>query len=452
MSSDLNLNTNSSDSSELLMQKWLLRIRESTDMLISRISFEECKSWKIRDGEIKHDNDAFFSLTYLQNEREQKFPSVYINQPEIGILAFVLTSVNGAPGIVIQAKDEPGNELITQIAPTVQATYSNYSRKHGGKPTKYLDLVLACDSRNVVSSSLQSENGSKFFQKRNRNQVCISRDINLDPEGLYSIWRLEKLFSLIDCDFTINTDARSVLASSDWAVLLLGSRKCFTLDTSDFTLALFNSYYRDKEIAKFRFARALKLLITFRKRAITSWIKEDIDLEVTKTFEFQNQIRFINVKSSRREVSEWNQPIHHDLALRKHLLICTIVNESVLFLVRVCEEIGLKSRCEFSCSFSYKSDWSENVLDPLYFDLHAGGHRKVISVCQTDEGGRFFKAYADYEIREIPNAVLNSRLESRLIEEGFMWVDAMTLNLILETQEMSTNELRSVSSLLLKWL
>ena len=50
-----------------------------------------------------------------------------------GILGLLKTNINKTPHYLINAKFEPGNYKFIQLSPTVQATFSNINRTHGGK-------------------------------------------------------------------------------------------------------------------------------------------------------------------------------------------------------------------------------------------------------------------------------------------------------------------------------
>ena len=71
----------------------------------------------------------------------------------------------------MQAKAEPGNINTYQLSPTVQATRSNYLQLHGGKRTLYLEFFIDHSKTEVLIDQLQSEQGARFYRKRNRNII-----------------------------------------------------------------------------------------------------------------------------------------------------------------------------------------------------------------------------------------------------------------------------------------
>ena len=86
-------------------------------------------------------------------------------------MEFLLQHRNGVPHVLVQAKVEPGNIGYAQLAPTVQATQSNYERVHGSQETPFLDWFLGQRQDAVLDDCLQSEQGSRFLGKFNRNMA-----------------------------------------------------------------------------------------------------------------------------------------------------------------------------------------------------------------------------------------------------------------------------------------
>lgn len=169
---------------------WIDERREYAQLKTKRIPLSEIKEWTINKEGIEHYTKRFFSIigveSYDKGTGERIASQPIINQPEIGLLGFIFANSEEGLKVLLQAKTEPGNINGTQVGPTVQATFSNYMRVHDGKPTEHLDYFI----KNGVlqdEGSLQSEQGTRFFGKYNRNV-----SIFLDSDKL--IWKLEMVF------------------------------------------------------------------------------------------------------------------------------------------------------------------------------------------------------------------------------------------------------------------
>src|SRR5207249_2629999 len=118
-----------------------------------------------------------------------------IDQPEVGILGFLFRGRDPVE-LLVQAKFEPGNVNLIQLAPTVQATRSNYTRMHGGTVPHLVDEFIHSSASPILDQS-QPEQGTVFLQKRNRNMlVGIDRITGLEPRDDYAWISLPSLLEL----------------------------------------------------------------------------------------------------------------------------------------------------------------------------------------------------------------------------------------------------------------
>jgi len=157
------------------IRDWLAQQRVRSGFSVRRIPFSEAREWSFVDGRIVHRSGRFFSIDGLR--AASRFPGLeaweqpIIDQPEIGILGFFAQRHRGGWRFLVQAKTEPGNEGVVQLAPTLQATASNQRRVHRGREPAHLGLFTHPPRERVVVDQLQSEQGSRFLRKRNRNLV-----------------------------------------------------------------------------------------------------------------------------------------------------------------------------------------------------------------------------------------------------------------------------------------
>jgi oxidase EvaA len=125
----------------------------------------------------------------------------------------IVKKVDGLYYALMQAKAEPGNVDGTQIAPTVQATRSNYMRVHGGKLPLFVERFLGRAKRKVIYEGLQSEEGARFWKKNNLNIVLEVGAGELEDLPAEFRWMtLYQLKRLLLKSNVVNISARSVLA------------------------------------------------------------------------------------------------------------------------------------------------------------------------------------------------------------------------------------------------
>jgi oxidase EvaA len=154
------------------VSEWIAERRDAVEVSCRPVPWSELREWKQVGGRIVHRAGGFFSVAGLA----ARMPAVEVSQPiivqpEVGILGFAVRRRGAAREILLQAKAEPGNLRGVQVGPTVQATESNCKRVHGGRPTPYLELFTRPLPGSRVADSLQSEQGTRFLGKYNRNAM-----------------------------------------------------------------------------------------------------------------------------------------------------------------------------------------------------------------------------------------------------------------------------------------
>ena len=148
---------------------------------IEKIPFHKLKKWKYDNIQevLVHESGHFFSIQGIRVAtnwgRISSWCQPIINQPEIGILGIIAKNFDGVMHFLLQAKVEPGNINYVQLSPTLQATKSNYNRVHEGQTPEYLEYFLD-ENKKVIIDQLQSEQGGRFLQKRNRNIIILIED------------------------------------------------------------------------------------------------------------------------------------------------------------------------------------------------------------------------------------------------------------------------------------
>ena len=202
-------------------------MRDAYVCRVDPIPFSASTEWAFHEKSLRHQTEGFFSIGSFVKDGEPARPM--INQPEIGILGFALRKGRSEGlEILCHAKPEPGNVHVIQVAPSFQATRSNFERRHGGARQVLHDWFLEPGRGRVLSSSLQTETSEFFFRKRNLNVVRLLAENDCAADALLRPslrwFPLEAVLSQIDVPFLFNTDARSVLVSVDWRQLAAEGR------------------------------------------------------------------------------------------------------------------------------------------------------------------------------------------------------------------------------------
>lgn len=430
---------------------WLYEKRKNAEMTVSPIGLDESREWRKRDGVIQHVTGGFFSIGGVTSNSDfsdlNGIEQPIIKQPETGLLGFIVMPHGNTFNWLVQAKPEPGNVAAVQLAPTVQATRSNYTRQHGGAPTHYLDFFIRdCDS--LATNSLQSEQGTRFLHKFNRNAIrLVTQDPGCQTANFRWFTPRQLKATLLE-DYSVNTDARSVIVSAPWHMVTEGEMPFKSARFKGWP-ALTKSYLTPVRPTLIgRMATALRNI-----RSSVGIDIQHVDLEELRRWSVNEQsiastsghgpfeIKFYSVDAPEREKPCWDQPLLQSKTVDNVTLFAQERDGVLQFLLRFSFEIGLQGGAEFGPSYKQESAvpppaWIQEALTP-------GNGRKRISVEQSEEGGRFMHSRCKYSIIELPDTFVPGD------GDGNFWLTLSELEAVCRTPKLLTNEARSAISILL---
>ena len=208
------------NSAEILLKR-IADKNKTIRVSMKKIPLEETSQWFYDEetGEIRNRNGSFFQIKGFQITEDNKIISEQpvIIQDEIGYLGIIRKKINGEMHYLMQYKIEPGNINKIQISPTIQATKSNFTQKHGGKKPAYLEYFVNAKKYKIIVDQIQSEQSSRFLAKRNRNIIIeIDEDIEVLPS--HDWMTLKQIKELMRYDNLVNMDTRTVLSCLPFSV------------------------------------------------------------------------------------------------------------------------------------------------------------------------------------------------------------------------------------------
>ena len=178
------------------IKKWYKKIIKKSNIKTKTIPLLKCNNWKINNkGQMVHNSGSFFKIegvriiNSFRREINRGWDQPMFTEPgyDGGILGLLKKNINNVPHYLINAKFEPGNYKFIQLSPTVQATFSNIKRSHGGRAVKFLEFFKNAKRNNckIIFKQWVSEEGGRLKNKRNlailveylgKNNIKISPD------------------------------------------------------------------------------------------------------------------------------------------------------------------------------------------------------------------------------------------------------------------------------------
>jgi len=438
---------------------WIARRRAASQWRVEPIAFGQCAHWVLTDGVLRHASGRFFSvkgLCCVEGPPHLKgLGQPIIDQPEVGMLGFVVRRAASGWQWLLQAKTEPGNVGGTQIGPSVQATQSNYQQVHGGKPTPMIELFRTGQAvQRLFVDVEQSEQGDRFDGKYNRNVVVqVDPAFEAPADGAWRWFAASVVRAALARDFTLNTDTRSVLCCSDWSLLNDEGRPPFVRweGLAGWGAGLLASFaaplpHSGLDAARAKLAQA-RSAGPWRMRgvpldALAGWHQTPMEY-ASDDPSIDPVVRMYRVHAADREVTDWCQPLLTNRAQGRAVLVCARRQGVLQFLLPPRTEPGFAERAQFGPSLLT----GPGHANPpgLLAAIDDASSIEHLGVLQSDEGGRFKDSVARYQIVE-----LTARQAAEFDPHG-AWVTLSAIGAMTRLRGMMSNELRSCVSLLLAW-
>ena len=212
---------NISEVKKLFKQK-----QKECEMSIKTIPLNNLNQWTVskKTGNIRHKTGNFFSILGLNisGSKSREIGNIGWEQPILreknsngGILGIIRKRMNGIPYYLIDFKAEPGNPDLIQISPCLQATHSNIKQSHGGRKPYYSEFFLdpKKEGFSILFDQLMSEDGGRFYKKRNRGMIIqCDDDKKIDLKTNYYWLSLFQIKFLIKNNSWVNPHVRSIIS------------------------------------------------------------------------------------------------------------------------------------------------------------------------------------------------------------------------------------------------
>lgn len=441
--------------------EWLEARRRAIRCEVRRIEFGDSREWEWHEGVWRHRTGGFFTVRGLRwsvpTQSALAGQQPIMDQPEHGILGFLIQERDGCEQVLVQAKAEPGTTGEVQMAPTVQATESNYGQLHGGRSQPFIEWFEQPDPRWVLVHQLQSEQGTRFLAKRNRNMIVrLPSGAELEHGPNFRWIALHELRELLLHDHVVNTDARSVLAGIPVSIPVALTGMPPTSPTATPPLAhtgvsdVSTSSARPDVDAVRSWLTQSRLRNQVRREVVgldrlSGWQINEDSIHPVGASEHPAaafDVIHVHARCSSREVPEWDQPLIETRGQGLVALIAQRRHGTLRVLLRAAMEPGHFDSVECTATVdcipqNLRTD-AQRVAQPFLERVSGDCDGLIWSVRQSDEGGRFFRDETDYRL------VLLDEDEVIETPADFKWVTLDQLFELGAWGNQLTNQLRSI--------
>lgn len=434
--------------------RWVEERNRNLRVEIRRIALADSKDWfyDVVSGQIVNQNRSFFQIGGLQ---ELKGGEVFWEQPvllqnEIGYLGMICKEIGGVLHFLMQGKIEPGNVNKIQLSPTVQATKSNFTQKHGGRRPAYIEYFINARPEQILVDQIQSEQSSRFYKKRNRNIIVLTdEEVPILPSHRWMT--LGQIKELMRVDNLVNMDTRTVHSCIPFALMdpradveemvaqfadpALG--RSLLMGMGENLLPRIYRYINDCKM----FSETDVRLTSLEKLA--TWSMRGNEFVCSNHCDFK--VIFCDIAIEGREVARWTQPLFAASGTATFGLLCYDEGGVKKCVVRAREEVGCFDLMELGPTVQLEASVPESAfapMDRLFFHLMREHPERIgYDVVLSEEGGRFYHEQNRNLILQVDAAELPT------LPDGYFAVDLRTLNLLCQINNCLNIQLRNLLSL-----
>ncbi|MFE7135198.1 NDP-hexose 2,3-dehydratase family protein [Streptomyces sp. NPDC057638] len=366
---------------------------------VTPIPFAAMRNWSFAEGtgNLVHDSGRFFSVAGLDVEVGEgpvrTWSQPIILQREIGVLGIAVREINGVLHFLMQAKAEPGNPNGVQLSPTVQATKSNYTGVHQGRKVPYLEHFVGVEPRQVLADVLQSEHGSWFYRKRNRNMLVeVGQEVEAGEDFCWLT--LGQLHEQLAIDHRVNMDARTVLSCLPG----IGTGGLADRGNGLHTASELLNWITNSQ-ATYDLGTTLVGLTD-----LPGWRRSEWTISHERDLFFS--VNAVEVIANSREVSSWTQPLFQPHGVGVTALLVKRIDGVPHALLHARVEPGYLDTIELAPTIQGTPENHEYVQGAVHEQLRdfpglCERGRVLFDTEMSEEGGRFYHSRSRYVIVEV---------------------------------------------------
>ncbi|MEV6318064.1 NDP-hexose 2,3-dehydratase family protein [Streptomyces sp. NPDC051776] len=206
--------------SDVAVRSWITTQQSEREVSAALLPLREVegRGWYRTEDRISHERGLFFSIVpvdVVSIRREVASWSQPLLEPHgTGVVAMLMRRIDGVPHCLVHARVEPGYVDVVELGPTVQCTPENYAHLPADRRPRFLDLVEAARSEQILFDTVLSEEGGRFLFAQNRYLIVeVDDGIPGDVPDEYRWVTLRQLGELLKYSHYLNVQARTLVAA-----------------------------------------------------------------------------------------------------------------------------------------------------------------------------------------------------------------------------------------------
>ncbi|MFA6317548.1 MAG: NDP-hexose 2,3-dehydratase family protein [Elusimicrobiota bacterium] len=196
---------------------WFTELKTRYELEVERIPLKDVSDWEKDDRRIFRRDGKYFSVIGVSVQaggREvARWTQPMVEPQHEGVIGFLSKRINGVRHYLVQAKLEPGNFDVLELAPTVQCITGSYKAAKPEHRPLFLSEILEASEDRILYAAWQSEEGGRFFREQNRNMVvAAAQDLPVEVPPGFAWMTFGQMSEFIKYNNYFNVEARSLIA------------------------------------------------------------------------------------------------------------------------------------------------------------------------------------------------------------------------------------------------
>jgi len=197
---------------------WIANLKTKYSLEVTRTPLKELVNWVYNGMSYVHKENKYFEVIgtniEIGNREAVTWDQPMIKPVQEGIIAYIIKPINEVYHFLVQAKLEPGNLDILELAPTVQCMTGNYRTGKNEYSVPFINDVLNAEKHRIWYSAMQSEEGGRFYKEQNLNRIVEADDnFLLEVPENYCWMTLNQLLVFIKFNNYVNIASRSLISA-----------------------------------------------------------------------------------------------------------------------------------------------------------------------------------------------------------------------------------------------
>jgi len=195
---------------------WINELRKQFHLDVEHVGLSRISGWRKTAGSIEGESGRFFKIIAVDVESSSRevphWSQPMIAPVERGLIAFVVSEIEGTLHVLVQGRAEPGSADTITVGPTVQYALSYDDPERPDRDSPFVRIATDSAAGRLVYSGVQSEEGGRFFRVENEYRIVeVDTGASLDLPPNFRWITFGQLQNLVHQGL-LNVEGRSLLA------------------------------------------------------------------------------------------------------------------------------------------------------------------------------------------------------------------------------------------------